>query len=98
MTRYTLVILFILAFCYPAGLAGRQLDAPGAFSNYSGCKHSTCIWVPFNNEGKKFHRGDLTYYVGSSGESEGDFVLERNGRQLLSSELKDLDASVSVVT
>jgi hypothetical protein len=97
MNRFAVFMLCNLAFCSPPGLAGIQLDAPGALSDYSGCEHNTCLWVPFNNPSKKFHRGDITYYVTPFSDTGGNFVLERNGTQLLSAELKDLDASVSVV-
>jgi len=75
-----------------------QLDAPAAFSDFAGCSHHTCTWVPWSTH-KIFQKGDLTYAVEtkSTEKSGGVFVLRRADRELLRTPLKDLSASVSVV-
>jgi hypothetical protein len=75
-----------------------QLDAPGALSDFSGCAHHTCTWVPLVTH-KTFKSGDLTYTVevNEKDEAPGDFVLQRAGKELLRTPLKELSASVSVV-
>ncbi len=39
-----------------------QLDAPGAFSNFAGCAHHTCTWVPWSVH-RIFQEGKLSYTV-----------------------------------
>jgi hypothetical protein len=75
-----------------------QLAAPGALETFSGCAHHTCTWVPFLVN-KSFREGDLSYKVQavSGKETGGIFVLARNGKVLLRTQLEDLDASVRVV-
>jgi hypothetical protein len=74
-----------------------QIAAPTAFSNYTGCAHNTCTWVPDSAQ-KTFQRGDFNYLVDATGaETNGTFVLKRKGEVLLHTALQDLSASVSVV-
>ena len=72
-----------------------QLDAPTAFSDFAGCSHHTCIWVPWSTN-KTFQNGDLTYTVDTKSK-DGDFVLRKAGKELLRTPLTDLSASTSVV-
>lgn len=75
-----------------------QLEAPGALSDFAGCAHHTCTWIPWSTQ-KVFKQGDLTYTVevDSKNDSGGVFVLRRHGKELLRTPLKDLSASTSVV-
>jgi hypothetical protein len=75
-----------------------QLDAPTALSDFAGCAHHTCTWVPWSTH-KTFKQGDLTYTVEvtNKDDSGGEFVLRRVGKELLRTPLKDLSASASVV-
>jgi hypothetical protein len=83
--------LAVLCIVGVAVTAWAQLDAPTALSDYSGCAHHTCTWVP-SFAHSTFHAGDLTYTVLGA-----DFVLRRAKKTLLRTSLKDLSASVSVV-
>ncbi|MDR3735033.1 MAG: hypothetical protein P4L10_05770 [Acidobacteriaceae bacterium] len=77
--------------------AGAQLDAPGAFSSFSGCAHDTCLWVP-TAESKVFTHGEYRYTViTNKDETEAKFQLTKGSAVLLSTPLKDWSASVSVV-
>ena len=96
-SRYLLrFALLVLAVGCPAAWA--QLDAPTAFSDFVGCKHHTCTWVPWDTH-KTFKHGEFVYTVDNFKENDegGDFVLRRGDRELLRTPLKDLSASVSVV-
>ncbi len=74
-----------------------QLDAPGAFSDFAGCAHHTCTWVPFIVK-RTFRRGEFSYTVEAKGAGTGGFfVLNRGDKELLRADLDELDASVSVV-
>jgi hypothetical protein len=75
-----------------------QVDAPGAFSDFAGCSHHTCTWVPWSVQ-RDFQEGDLIYTVDLNGKGDtgGDFVLRRGDKELLRTTLKDLSASTSVV-
>lgn len=74
-----------------------QLAAPTALSDFSGCAHHTCIWVPFITP-KSFKRAEFVYTVQAKGtETGGYFILKHGDKELLRTELVDLDASVSVV-
>lgn len=87
----------LIALSSPAAVFA-QLDAPGAFSDFSGCAHHTCTWVPANAH-KSFERGALTYTVETNerDENDGIFTLRRGEKELLRTPLKGLSASVSVV-
>jgi hypothetical protein len=78
--------------------APAQLAAPTAFSDFAGCSHHTCTWVPWLTH-RTFKQGDLTYTVEvkSNEENGEDFVLRRANKELLRTPLKDLSASTSVV-
>jgi len=91
------ILLGLLSLSGPA-LTYAQLDAPTALSDFSGCAHHTCTWVPWSTH-KTFKQGDLTYTVevNSQDDSGGNFVLLRAGKELLHTPLKDLSASTSVV-
>jgi hypothetical protein len=75
-----------------------QLDAPTALSDFAGCAHNTCTWVPWSTH-KVFHQGDLSYTVEvkDQDDSGGNLVVTRSGKELLNAPLKDLSASTSVV-
>ena len=75
-----------------------QLPAPTALSDFSGCAHHTCTWVPWSTH-KVFREGDLSYTVEVTGRDEGEgvLVLRRADKALLRTPLEDLSASVSVV-
>jgi hypothetical protein len=91
--------LFVLLVFVTSGRATLgQLDAPTAFSDFAGCKHHTCTWVPWDTH-KTFKHGEFAYTVDNFKENDdgGDFVLRRGGKELLRTPLKDLSASVSVV-
>jgi len=77
--------------------AGAQLDAPGAYSTFSGCAHDTCTWVP-TTESKPFTHGEYQYLVlTDKAATKATFQLTKSGTVLLSMPLKDWSASVSVV-
>jgi len=103
MPKARLLISSIMATCLlvstPKSQAISQLDAPGAISNFSGCKHHTCIWVPWSTQAV-YQKGELTYTVEVPKDDDqdgGEFVLKHNNKELLRTELKKLLASVSVV-
>ena len=89
------VLLIVLSSPSPVPA---QLAAPTALSDFAGCSHHTCTWVPWSTH-KTFKQGDLTYTVevAKSDDSGGDFVLRRAGKELLRTPLKDLSAGTSVV-
>lgn len=88
----------LLLFQSSPSISLAQIEAPGALSDFAGCAHHTCTWVPGSTQ-KKFNQGYLTYTVemDSKDDSGGIFVLRRGNRELLRTPLKDLSASVSVV-
>ncbi len=95
------VLCGISWICLLTTFSGRQaiaqLDAPGAFSDFSGCAHHTCTWVP-GAVHKTFTHGELSYRVdGGDDDKGGEFFLYRGKKELLRAELKDLSASTSVV-
>ena len=71
--------------------ASAQLDAPTALSDFGGCSHETCTWVPTFNQ-KTFTRAQYQYTVNG-----GTFQLTSDGKLLFETSLLDLSASVSVV-
>jgi hypothetical protein len=91
------ILLGLVSLSGPA-LTCAQLGAPTAMSDFSGCAHHTCTWVPWSTH-KTFKQGDLTYTVevNSQDDSGGNFVLLRAGKELLRTPLKDLSASTIVV-
>lgn len=89
-TGFSALSLFLA--CVP-GLC--QLPAPTAISDfgYTSCSHSSCLLVPDDEHPKTYRRGDLSYTVTESGR----FTLNRKTKMILSTDLKDLSASVFVV-
>ena len=90
------LFLALASSCAPLNHA--QLDAPTALSDFAGCRHNTCTWVPWSTH-QSFRQGEFTYLVDNfrPDDTGGDFVLNRGKQSLLRTELKDLSASVSVV-
>lgn len=98
--RRAIPICAAVSLALAVGTAGAnaQLDAPGAFDTFSNCLRHTCVWNPFSAH-RTFHQGDLAYTVKADDDSakEALFQLRRGKKVLLSTPLKDLSASVSVV-
>jgi hypothetical protein len=93
------VLIFVLGTVLSGSIpVPAQLDAPTALSDFAGCAHHTCTWVPWSTH-KVFQQADLTYGVEVTGQDNhgGVFILRRKGKELLRTPLKDLSASVSVV-
>jgi len=69
-----------------------------AFDSYSACSTSTCVWVPYS-EDKTFTHGHYTFTVDTKdkNETDGVFRLLQDNKILLSTPLRHLSASVSVV-
>jgi len=87
----------LLVGALPLGL-GAQLDAPMASSSFGACTRDTCMWVPEFAKQKVYRRGAFAYSVRMPPSEEGGtFVLRRNRKVLLTTPLKELSASVSVV-
>jgi hypothetical protein len=87
----------LLVGAFPQGLVA-QLDAPMASSSFGACTQDGCMWVPEFAKQKVYRRGDLAYLVQMlPSEQGGTFVLRRDRKVLLTTPLKDLSASVSVV-
>jgi len=80
--------------------AHSQLAAPTAISDagFSACSHNTCTFVPESEKPTVYRRGNLSYTVRVPARDEGGtFVMRRGRKVLLTTPLKDLSASVSVV-
>lgn len=90
----SICVPLVCTILFAIGLqASGQLAAPGALDSFAGCAHHTCTWAPLFDH-RSFHEGDLSYKVETN---SGTFVLMRNDKVLLRTQLEDLDASVSVV-
>jgi len=96
--RFPASLFVLFVFVINGRTTFGQLDAPTAFSDFAGCKHHTCTWVPWDTH-KTFKHGEFTYTVDNLKEDDGggDFVLRRGDRELIRTSLKDLSASISVV-
>jgi hypothetical protein len=92
MIRTVFSAVSLLFACVP----GRcQLAAPTAISDfgYTSCSHGSCLFVPDDEHPKTYRQGNLSYSVTESGR----FTLSREQKMILSTDLKDLSASVFVV-
>ena len=79
-------------------LRDAQVDAPAALSDFGACSGDTCTWVPEFAKQKIYSRGNLTYLIHvPPGEGGGTFVMRQGAKVLLTTQLKDLSASASVV-
>jgi len=89
-----LVILIIL--CTSSQISFQQLPAPGAFDSFGRCSAEVCTWVPEFSANRSFERGNLRFSVVASGNASL-FQLRRKENLLLSTDLKDLNSSVTTV-